>query len=109
MGPRAGLDRFGKSRPHRDSIPDRQARSTVAIPTELSGPQYFCSFSQISFFQYRCWLVYWGSRVYVACSRVYVASRKRDTLTDVSFIVVVLFCTQVAECFFPHREKFMAH
>ena len=28
----------GKSRPHRDSIPDRQARSSVAIPTELSDP-----------------------------------------------------------------------
>ena len=29
----------GKSRPHRDSIPDRPARSSVAIPTELPGPQ----------------------------------------------------------------------
>ena len=29
----------GKSRPHRDSIPDRQARSAVTIPTELPGPQ----------------------------------------------------------------------
>jgi hypothetical protein len=29
MGPRAGLDRCGKSRPHRDSIPDRPARSSV--------------------------------------------------------------------------------
>ena len=29
----------GKSRPHRDSIPDRPARSSVSIPTELSGPQ----------------------------------------------------------------------
>ena len=29
----------GKSRPHRDSIPDRPApRSSVAIPTELPGP-----------------------------------------------------------------------
>jgi hypothetical protein len=28
----------GKSRPHRDSIPDRPARSTFAIPTELPGP-----------------------------------------------------------------------
>ena len=28
----------GKSRPHRDSIPDRLARSSVAIPTELPGP-----------------------------------------------------------------------
>ena len=28
----------GKSRPHRDSIPDRPARSSVAKPTELPGP-----------------------------------------------------------------------
>ena len=28
----------GKSRPHRDSIPDRPARSSVAIQTELPGP-----------------------------------------------------------------------
>jgi len=28
----------GKSRPHRDSISDRPARSSVAIPTELPGP-----------------------------------------------------------------------
>ena len=30
----------GKSRPHRDSIPDRPARRLVAIPTELPGPQF---------------------------------------------------------------------
>jgi len=30
--------RGGKSRPHRDSIPYRPARSSVAIPTELPGP-----------------------------------------------------------------------
>jgi hypothetical protein len=28
----------GKFRLHRDSIPDRPARSSVAIPTELPGP-----------------------------------------------------------------------
>jgi len=28
----------GKPRPHRDSIPDRPGRSSVAIPTELPGP-----------------------------------------------------------------------
>jgi len=28
-----------KSRPHRDSIQDRPARSSVAIPTELPGPK----------------------------------------------------------------------
>jgi len=34
VGPRAGLD-GSKSRPHRDSIPDRPARSSVAVPPEL--------------------------------------------------------------------------
>ena len=29
----------GKSRPHRDSIPDRPARSSVPVLTELPGPQ----------------------------------------------------------------------
>jgi len=38
VGPRAGLD-GQKSRPHhRDSIPDRPVRSSVATPTELLGP-----------------------------------------------------------------------
>jgi len=32
----------GKSRPHRDSIPDRQARSSVTIPTELPDPLIRC-------------------------------------------------------------------
>ena len=36
VGPRA-VWTGGKSRPHRDSIPDRPARSSVAIPTELPG------------------------------------------------------------------------
>ena len=31
----------GISRPHRDSIPDRPARSSVAIPTELPGPHVY--------------------------------------------------------------------
>jgi len=38
VGPRAGLDGRKKSRRHRDSIPDRLAPSSVAIPTELPGP-----------------------------------------------------------------------
>ena len=29
-----------KSRPHRDSIPDRPARSSVAVPTELPDPLF---------------------------------------------------------------------
>jgi len=38
----------GKSRPHRDSIPDRPARSSVAIPTELPGP--LCHFHRLTLF-----------------------------------------------------------
>ena len=33
--------RAGKSRPHRDSIPDRPAPSSAAIPTQLPGPQTY--------------------------------------------------------------------
>jgi len=36
VGPRAGLDGCGKSRPHRDSIPGPSSPKRVAIPTELS-------------------------------------------------------------------------
>ena len=39
VAPRDGLDRFGKSRAHQDSIPDRPARSSINIPAELPGPQ----------------------------------------------------------------------
>jgi len=38
VGPRAGLE-SGKSCPHRNSIPDRPARSSVAIPTEILDTQ----------------------------------------------------------------------
>ena len=36
VGPSAGLDGRGKSRPHRDSIPGPSSPYRVAIPTELS-------------------------------------------------------------------------
>ena len=38
VGPMAGLDRCGKTRPHRDSIPGPFSPYPVAIPTELSRP-----------------------------------------------------------------------
>ena len=38
MGPRAGLDKCGISRPHRYSIPLQSSPLLVAIPTELTGP-----------------------------------------------------------------------
>ena len=53
----------GKSRPNRDSIPDRPARSSVAIPTELPDPHiqviskaYFPITSPITFYS-SCLLV----------------------------------------------------
>jgi hypothetical protein len=39
VGPRAGLDRCGKSRPHRDSIPDRTTRSQ-SVYRRLSYPAH---------------------------------------------------------------------
>ena len=40
VGPRAGLE-GGKSRPTGIRSPDRPTRSSVAIPTELPGPQVY--------------------------------------------------------------------
>jgi hypothetical protein len=48
----------GKSHPHRDSIPDHPAHWSVAIPTELPGPQISscgCWNSSPGI----CWLPYW--------------------------------------------------
>ena len=39
VGPRTGLDRCGKSRPHRDSIPGPSSPWAVATPIELPGPR----------------------------------------------------------------------
>ena len=39
----ASLDRCGKSRPHRDSIPGPSSPQAVCIPTELPGPRSLCS------------------------------------------------------------------
>ena len=39
-GPQAGLDRCGKSRLHRDSIPGPSSPQAVAIPTTLPGPPF---------------------------------------------------------------------
>jgi len=41
----------GKSRPHRDSIPDLPSRSSVVIPTELTGP-YICIYKNIFIYVY---------------------------------------------------------
>jgi len=38
VGPRASLDRCGKSHPHRDSIPGPSSQQPVGILTKLCGP-----------------------------------------------------------------------
>ena len=48
MGLRAGPDRCGKSRPHRDSTPGPPRAQVVAIPTTLPGPQLYCKQQQIA-------------------------------------------------------------
>ena len=50
VDPRAGLDRFRKSRLHRDSIPGPSSPYRVAIPTELPGPLFSSAMREISRF-----------------------------------------------------------
>jgi len=49
VGPRAGLDRCGKSCPHRDSIPGPSSPLAVAIPTTIPYPLSFRIKAQYSF------------------------------------------------------------
>jgi len=53
----------GKSRPYRDSIPDRPARSSVAIPTELPGPLGSLLLSAVNSSYIRSYLILAGSHV----------------------------------------------
>ena len=41
MGPRAGLDGCGKSRPQWDSVPRLSSLYRIAVPTELSQPMVY--------------------------------------------------------------------
>ena len=57
----------GKSRPHRDSIPDRPARSQspYAIPTELPGPPYVCIYVYICVCVCVCVCIYICVYIYI--------------------------------------------
>jgi hypothetical protein len=50
VGPRAGLDGCGNSRPHRDSIRGPSSPYRVAIPTALFRPTFFKIYSSITEF-----------------------------------------------------------
>jgi len=47
VGPRAGMERSGRTRPHRESKPDRTARRKAAIPTDLMGPNLIYKYSPL--------------------------------------------------------------
>ena len=49
VGPRAGLDGCGKSRPHRNLIPGLSSPKQVAIPTELFRPPGIVSYRIVYF------------------------------------------------------------
>jgi hypothetical protein len=84
VGPSAGLDMCGKSRPHRDSIPDRPARSQSLY--RLSYPAHLDSnkFSQI----YGRW-----------CADVVRLSTLHCTVVDISVYRSVRFVQFLGLCY----------
>ena len=54
----------GKYRPHRDSIPDGPARSSVAIPTELPYLAIYCHYNRNKYSNKPCYQHYKPSRNY---------------------------------------------
>ena len=80
----------GKSRPHRDTIPVRSARSSVAIPTEVPGPRsvsvivnYSVSFASVLAHKITC-----VSCVPVILYRLFILSDKyRSSLLTSRLIV----------------------
>jgi len=62
----------GKSRPHRDSIPDHAACSSVTIPTELPDPHYYMYiYEYIYIYIYVC-----------VCVLVQIISNEQKKCTD---------------------------
>ena len=71
----------GKSRPHRDSIPDRPVHSSVAIPTELPGPQMTGSTKRNLFI--------YVSKVYLSLQLVrilFTSDKKAENTDKISFV-----------------------
>ena len=71
----------GKCPPQRDSIPERPARSSVAIPTELPGPRNFQLASRIfgDFVHSRCYTyIVYGSE-HLTCIAVLIRTPIRHS------------------------------
>jgi len=90
VDPRAGLD-GRKSRPHRDSIPDRPTRSSVAIPTELHGPYIYITL----------YIEPWTSR-YLLCYNANVKQTSQEhTVFEVGTLMFPLTCLRIKICSLP--------
>ena len=75
----------GKSRPHRDSIPDRLARSSVAIATELPGPELLPS-----------------ARIKNKCSHTSISSTRLRDVEMEKLYNFLLICLQLNYSAFCH-------
>ena len=64
VGPRA-VWTGGKSRPHRDSIPDLAALSSVAIQTKLAGPQFIYIYIYVYVYVYVNMYIYIYIYIYI--------------------------------------------
>ena len=63
----------GKTRPHQDSIPDRSARSSVAIPTELPDPPtHTHTHTHTHIYIYKEYFIYRKSRYPCVCVYIYI-------------------------------------
>ena len=92
-GPRAGLDRCGKSRPHRDSITAPSSPQPFAIPTTLPGSHVY------TYYKY-CHSTY-APHCYAQCLKTTDKKKLISKLNDFTDIIVYEM-KEVA--FFTHRK-----
>jgi len=76
----------GKSRPHRDSIPDRPARSSVTIATELPGPPALSLSLSLYIYIY----IYIKLQISVFCENEYVSAQTYEDFFTKFFPCVTL-------------------
>ena len=101
----------GKSRPHRDSIPDRPARSSVAIPTELPDPPHRCctlrnkqeELYRESFMH--CWHTSFVQKVF-GLTTVHEIEKAYVVLTLIDFNIVPFRSYTLRPTFLPLLETF---
>jgi hypothetical protein len=94
VGPRAGLDRCGKSRPHRDSVTGPSSLKPVAVPTELSWP------TDLAMYTFFVWIL-----VLAGFRKLWTVVTSDITSTDSSFC---LSCTWLVRGHLSTRARRMS-